>query len=78
MGPKTYVFMCFGPFLYCTKFDAKLDKVVALTHKFAKQSRVRIFRNERNRSKPLVPKLMFLDVPNRFVTARKLMQKLPN
>jgi hypothetical protein len=46
----------FGPFLYCTKVDAKLDKLVPLSHKFAKQSRVGIFRNERTRSTPLDPK----------------------
>jgi hypothetical protein len=35
----------FGPFHYCTKFDAKLVELVPLTHKFVKQSRVGIFRN---------------------------------
>jgi hypothetical protein len=32
------------------KVDAKLAELVPLMHKFAKQSRVRIFRNERIRS----------------------------
>jgi hypothetical protein len=47
---------------------------VALTHKFAKQGRVRIFRNERTRSIPLDPKLMFWGVLDHFDTARKSMQ----
>jgi hypothetical protein len=49
----------FGPFRYCTKVDAKLAELVPLSHKFAKQSRVGIFRNERTRSTPFDPKLMF-------------------
>jgi hypothetical protein len=51
---------------------------VPLTHKFAKQSRVRIFRNERTRSTPLDPKLMFCGVLDHFATARKSMQNWPN
>jgi hypothetical protein len=49
----------FGPSRYSTKVDAKLAELVPLSHKFAKQSRVGIFRNERTRSTPLYPKLMF-------------------
>jgi hypothetical protein len=45
--PKTQVSVRFGPFLYCTKFDAKLAELVPLTHKFAKGSCFKIFRNER-------------------------------
>jgi hypothetical protein len=60
------------------KVDAKLAELVPLTHKFAKQSRDRIFRNERTRSTLLDPKLMFWGVPDRFLTARKSMQNLPN
>jgi hypothetical protein len=59
IGPKTHVFGRFRPFRYLTKVDAKLAELVPLTHKFAKQSRVRIFHNERPRSTPLDPKLMF-------------------
>jgi hypothetical protein len=51
---------------------------VRLTHKFAKRSHVTIFRNERSRSTPLDPKLMFWGVSGRFVTAQKSMQKWPN
>jgi hypothetical protein len=69
IGPKTQVLGCFGPFHYCTKVDAKLAKLVALSHKFAKQSRVKIFRNERTRSNPFDQKLMFCGVSDRFVTA---------
>jgi hypothetical protein len=47
---------------------------VPLSHKFAKQSRVGIFQNERTRSTPLDPKLMFWGVSDHFVTPRKLMQ----
>jgi hypothetical protein len=54
--------------------DAKLAELVPLTHKFAKQNRVTIFRNERTRSTPVDPKLIFWRVSDRFVTARKSMQ----
>jgi hypothetical protein len=60
------------------KVDAKLAELVPLTHNFAKQSRVRIFRNERTRSTQLDPKLMFWGIPDRFVIARKSMQNWPN
>jgi hypothetical protein len=60
------------------KVDAKLTKLVPLSHKFAKPSRVGIFRNERSRSTPLDPKLMFCVVSDHFVTARKSMQNWPN
>jgi hypothetical protein len=41
------------------KVDAKLAELVPLSHKFAKQSRVGLLRNERTRSTPFNPKLMF-------------------
>jgi hypothetical protein len=47
---------------------------VPLTQKFAEQSRVWIFPNERTRSTPLDPKLMFWGVSDSFVTAWKSMQ----
>jgi hypothetical protein len=78
IGPKTHVLGHFGPFRYRTKVDAKLAELVPLTHKFAKQSRVQIFRNERTRSTPLDPKLMFWAVSDRFVTALKSMQNWLN
>jgi hypothetical protein len=68
---------CFGrvgPFRYCTKVDAKLAELAPLTPEFAKQSVVLIFRNERTRSTPLDPKLMFWGISDRFLTARKTMQ----
>jgi hypothetical protein len=77
IGPKTHGFGRFELFRYCTKVDAKLAKLEPLTQKFAKQSRVGIFRNERTRSTPLDPKLMFSEVSDRFVTARKSMQNYP-
>jgi hypothetical protein len=67
-----------GPFRYYTKVDAKLAELVALSHKFAKQSRVGIFCNERTQSTPFDPKLMFLGVSDRSVTARKPMQNWLN
>jgi hypothetical protein len=59
VGPKSHVLGRFRTFSYCTKIDAKLAKVVPLAHKFAKQSRVRIFRNELTRSTPLDPNSCF-------------------
>jgi hypothetical protein len=59
----------FGPFRYRMKVDAKLAELMPLTYKFAKQSRVGIFCNERNRSTPMDPKLMFWGVSDCFVTA---------
>jgi hypothetical protein len=59
IGQKSHVLGHFGPFRYCTKVDAKLAERVPLAHKFAKQTRVRIFRGEGTRSTPLDLKLMF-------------------
>jgi hypothetical protein len=78
LDPKLKFWGRFTPFRYWTKVDAKVDELVPLKHKFAKQSRIGIFRNERTRSTPLDPKLMFWGVPHRFITARKLMQNWPN
>jgi hypothetical protein len=78
IGPKTHVLGFFGTFRYCKKVNAKLAELVPLMHKFAKQSRVGIFRNERTRSTPLDPKLMFWGVSERLVTAQKSMQNWPN
>jgi hypothetical protein len=41
------------------KVIAKLTELVPLSHKFAEKSRVGIFLNERTRSTPFDPKLMF-------------------
>ena len=46
-------------FYYCTKLGAKRAKLVQLMQKFVQRCVVRIFRNERSRSTPLDPKLMF-------------------
>ena len=48
--------MHLGPFGWLTKLDGKRAE---LMQKFVPRSRVRIFRNERTRSTPLDPKLMF-------------------
>jgi hypothetical protein len=71
---QTHVLGHFGPFRYCTKVDAKLAELVPLSHKLNKRGRARIFRNERTRSTPLDPKLMFWGVLDHFYTARKSMQ----
>ena len=75
----------FGPFRYCTKHGAKCAKLVQLMQKFVPRCLVRIFRNERSRSTPLDPKLMFWCVFflcgciwNRFATARNMEQNSPN
>jgi hypothetical protein len=47
IGPKTHVLGRSGPIRYFMKVDAKLAEQVPLTHKFAKQSCVKILRNDR-------------------------------
>jgi hypothetical protein len=74
IAPRTHVLGHFQLLCYYRKVDAKLVELVPLTHKFAKQSRVKIFRNKRTRSTPFDPKLMFWRVPDRFVSAQKAMQ----
>jgi hypothetical protein len=78
IGPKTHVLGWFGLFHYGMKVDAKLAELVPLSHKFAKQTHVGTFRNERTRSTPFDPKLMFWGVAGRFVTTRKSMQNWLN
>ena len=46
-------------FRYCTKLGARRAKLVQLMQKFVQRCLVRIFRNERSRSTPLDPKLIF-------------------
>jgi hypothetical protein len=63
---------CFGAFRTISllhESQCKTGRTGAFTHKFAKQSRVIIFRNECSQSTPLDPKLMFWGVSNRFATA---------
>ena len=55
--------MHFGPFASLTELGAKEAKVV---QKFLPRSRIGIFRNERTRSTPLDPKLMFWCVSYRL------------
>jgi hypothetical protein len=78
IGPKTHVLGSFGPFRYLLKGDAKLAELAPLTPKFDKRSCVEIFRDDRTRSTPLDPKLMFCGISDRFVTARKSKQNWPN
>ena len=56
----------FGLFHYCTKLVAKWVELVHLVQNFVPRSRIRIFRNERTRSTPLDPKLMFWCVSYRL------------
>ena len=79
------VWLHLGLFRYCTKLGAKCAKLVQLMQKFMSRCRVRIFRNERSRSRPLDPKLMFWCVFflcgciwNHFAIARNLLQNAPN
>jgi hypothetical protein len=68
---------CFRPFCYCTKVDAKLAELAPLTHKSAKRSSVGTFRNERSRSTPLDPKLIFWGHFGPFQYCMKVDAKLP-
>jgi len=68
----------FGPLGCLTKLGAKGAKLV---QKFVPQSRIGIFRNERTRSTPLDPKLMFCCVSYHlgpFGCLTKLVQNGPN
>jgi hypothetical protein len=58
------------------KVDAKLAELAPITHKFAKHSRVGIFRNERTRSTLWDAKLMFWCVSDRFYYCTKVDAKL--
>jgi hypothetical protein len=78
IGPRTQVLRHSGPFCYCMKVDVKLAELAPLTRKFSKRSCVGPFRNQRTRSTPLDTKLMFWDVFDQFVTARKSTQNWPN
>ena len=53
------VWVHFGLYRYCTNFGAKRAELVQLMQKFLPRSSIRILRNERTRSTPLDPKLMF-------------------
>jgi hypothetical protein len=75
---KTHVLGGFGPFHYFSKGNAKLAELAPLTPKFDKRTCVGIFRNDRTRSTPLDPKLIFCGVSDRFVAARKSKQNWPN
>ena len=55
-GAFCTIWLLLGPFGYLTKHGAKRAEVV---QKFVPRSRISIFRNERTRSTPLDPKLMF-------------------
>jgi hypothetical protein len=49
-------FGCFGLFRYRTKLDAKLAKLVPLTHKFTKQSHIQIFLQRTHQTLSIRPK----------------------
>ena len=58
-GSFLSVWVHLEPFRYCTKLAAKHAKLVQLMENLVPRSLVRIFVNERSRSTPLDPKLMF-------------------
>src|SRR6185503_18570094 len=73
------------PFRDCMKLCAKRAKLVQLMQKFVPRCLVRNFCNDRSRSTPLDPKLMFWCIffrsgafSNSFATARNLVQNAPN
>ena len=75
----------FGTIMLLHKLDAKHSKLVQLIQKFVPRCLIRNFRNERSRSTPLDPKLMFWCVSfrsgafwNSFATTRNLVQNAPN
>jgi hypothetical protein len=68
LDPKNMFLERFGLFCYCKNFDAKQAEHLQLMHKFLPRSHVRIFHNERTRSNPLDPKLMFCSASQHFVT----------
>jgi hypothetical protein len=78
LDPQTHVLGHFRTLRYRTNFDTKWAKLVQLVRKFVERSRFRTFRNERTRSNPLDPKLIFWDVLNRFITARTWVQNRLN
>jgi hypothetical protein len=67
--------LCFRPFHHRTK----MGETCAISAQ-ARETKPRrnFFRNERTRSTPLDPKLMFWSVSDCFVTAQKSMQNGPN
>jgi hypothetical protein len=61
-------------FRYYLNFGAKWAELMQLMQKFMLESHDGIFRNKRNRSTPLDPKLMFQGVLDCFIIARKSVQ----
>jgi hypothetical protein len=78
IGPQTHVLWHFRPFCYCTNFGVKWAELEQLMHKFVLRSHVGIFRNERTRSTPLDPKLIFYGILGHFITAQTSVQNEPN
>jgi hypothetical protein len=74
IGSQTHVLGRFGPFHYNTNLGAKRAELKQLMHKFLQRTGIGIFRNERTRSTPLDPKLIFWGVSHRFVMAQTSMQ----
>src|SRR6185437_11235665 len=58
-GASRSVWMHFGLLCYCTMLDTKRAELVQLMQMFVPRNRIGIFCNERNRSTPLDPKLIF-------------------
>ena len=58
-GALHNVWVHLGPFCFLMKLGSKRSELVQLMQKFVPRGRVGIFRNERTRSTPLDPKLLF-------------------
>jgi hypothetical protein len=82
IGPKTQVLGRFGPFRYCTKVVVKLAELVPLSHEFVNKVASKFLMTNTHDPLQLTqnidPKLMFWNVSDRFVTARKPMQNWLN
>ena len=59
-SPSVWVYLAL--FRYYTKLGAKWVELVQLMQMFLPRGHIRIFRNDRTLSTPLVPKLMFVCV----------------
>jgi hypothetical protein len=78
IGLQNHILGRFRLFRYCMNFGVKLAEQVQLMPKFVQRSRIEVFCNERTRSTPLDPKLMFWGISERFVTAQVSIKNGPD
>jgi hypothetical protein len=69
IGPQTHILRRFGLFCYCTN-SVQMGRTGPIDPQVCETKSHRNFRNERTRSTPFNPKLMFWGVSDRFVIAR--------